>query len=261
MTQVDRSTIPLTLSSCSGLFFYALMLIVFAGCQHNDTSVNHKPNIMIFFFILIGATSILSAPESEGGSNIPPQNEAANTVDSILDSRDGRWYQVIRVDSLYWFNENLAFETDNSAVIDFDVDATHIHVRVYSFADAKTACPSGWRLPSVKEFDHLISSIFDTIYTGLATVPYDWATINANSTGFNFQRTGFLHKRKTLSRESFNLWLEDVDIQNAYHVHMYDTNHKDNSGNLSVFRHTHEKYNPKKNRKFSVRCVCSVHGR
>lgn len=198
-----------------------------------------------------------SIPDIEGRSGTP-KKEAVPTVDSILDSRDGRWYQIIRIDSLYWFNENLAFETDNSAMINFTVDTRSIRVRVYSFADAKTACPAGWRLPAVAEFDHLISSVFDTTHTGLTTVPYGWEAVNAHSAGFNFQRTGFMHKRKVLSRESFNLWLENTDIQNAYHVHMYDENHRSNSKNLSVFRHTHKKYNPKKNRKFPVRCVCEA---
>lgn len=215
---------------------------------------------IILPLLVISSICILSEPVDEKNASDPksPFQTEKNTIDSIFDPRDGRWYRVIRIDSLYWFNENLSFESANSQVI-VPVDGSkRVDIRVYSFKDSKTACPTGWRLPTVKEFDNLITAVFGTKHSGIATLKYDWATINSNPAGFNFDRTGFLHKKKIKSSESFNLWLDDKDIQNAYHVHMYDTNRKDKKENLTIFRHTHEKHNPKKNRKFSVRCVCEA---
>lgn len=67
------------------------------------------------------------------------------------------------------------------------------------------------------------------------------------------------HRKKNQSAKSFNLWLEDHLPEEAHHVHMYDVTPKDQSKNLTLFRHTHEKHNPiRKKRKLAVRCVCEV---
>ena len=215
---------------------------------------------ILLFFVIIGAIGMLWYTDAESRSIdfLSASEKEGNIIDSILDHRDGKWYNIIRVDSLLWFNENLSFNSTNSEVIKLGGDVNSINIRVYSFEDSKEACPSGWRLPTVKEFDNLIAAVFDTIYTGMATLPYNWKTINSNPIGFRFDQTGFLHRKKVKSRESFNLWLGDMDIRNAYHVHMYDTNRKDERENLTVFRHTHEKHKPKKNRKFPIRCVCEA---
>lgn len=182
------------------------------------------------------------------------RNSHLQILDSIKDGRDGMWYDVLRVDSLYWFNENLAYSTSGSEVLTNGMSS----VRVYSFEQSKIVCPEGWRLPTVEEFDHLISVIADTVFSGIITLNYDWQNVSENSLGYRFDQTGFLHKRKLESAESFNIWLDDPDLENAYHVHLCDTNPRDQKENLTVFRHTHEKHLPKKHRKFPVRCVCEV---
>jgi len=180
------------------------------------------------------------------------------TIDSVLDYRDNTYYKVIRVDSLYWFNENLAFESSNSQTIELDKDEQTAIVRVYSFEDSRKACPEGWRLPTVDEFDDLVSEIIEADYLGISTLPYNWQTINNNRLKFNFYQTGFLHKKKVMGRKSFNLWLDNSHNEDAYHVHLHDTEPEDGKDHLTIFRHTHEKYKPKKNRKFPIRCVCEV---
>lgn len=184
--------------------------------------------------------------------------QRASPPDSLLDRRDGRWYSVVRVDSLYWFNEPLAFATPHSVEIVSGLPMRKHRIRLYAFDQAQTACPDGWRLPTVSEFDQLIQAITDTIYLGLTTLEENWETINDNPVGFHFEQGGFLHKKRIKSPESFNLWLAPSDRDEAYHVHLYDTNRRDHQDHLTVFRHTHDRYNPKKNRKFAIRCVCEI---
>ena len=82
---------------------------------------------------------------------------------------------------------------------------------------------------------------------------YDWDDINEKNTrGFKFRETGYLHKKKRLSKSSFNMWIYNEKENDAYHAHMYEK--KD--GKLQLFRHTHAAKKPKKNRRFAVRCVC-----
>lgn len=176
-----------------------------------------------------------------------------NTLSKFIDERDNHSYHLIKVNDLIWFNENLSFKTKNSEPIN-NVSIPNVG-RLYSYQDSKIACPEGWRLPLVAEFDSLISEIFKTDYYGQSlNVDFNWKTIAHNQIGFNFNKTGLIHKKKYISQESFNIWLDNNDNDNAFHAHMYDTSQKENS--LTVFRHNHRKHKPKKNRKFAIRCVC-----
>lgn len=178
------------------------------------------------------------------------------STDSIVDLRDNIHYEVLKIDSLIWFNENLSLVTENSEAI--VTSSFRFEGRLYSFLESKSACPKGWRLPTVKEFDRLIDEVFNIDFTGLAELEYNWQTINNNPVGFNFNQTGLMHKRKVMSRESFNIWLDDSEVQGAYHAHMYETRPKNTTDYMSIFRHTHDQNKPKKNRKFAIRCVCEV---
>lgn len=205
--------------------------------------------------IVFLATGLLSYSVTRKVS--PPAADTVNhTVytDSLFDERDSSWYEVIRIDTLYWFNTNLSFKTPGSKQIHSD----YANGRLYAYADARLACPKGWRLPTVAEFDQLMRIAFDPSFTGLTYLPYNWQTINQNPAKLRFQQTGFLHKRRFLSAQSFNIWLDQTNPEEAYHVHMYDTHPQDSKRDLTIFRHTHQKHKPKKNRKFAARCVCEV---
>jgi len=162
----------------------------------------------------------------------------------------------MKVDNLIWFNQNLSFKTKNSEPIDNVSNPEG--ARLYSYYDSKIACPEGWRLPLVEEFDKLISEIFQINFYGQTTVDFNLKIINNNHIGFNFDQIGFLHKKKYKSRESFNLWLHNNDNESAFHVHMYDTKKGDKGKSLTIFRHNHTIHKPKKHRKFAVRCVCEA---
>jgi uncharacterized protein (TIGR02145 family) len=178
-------------------------------------------------------------------------------VHSILDERDGVWYDIVKIDSLYWFNENLSYQSVTGSDIILN-ERSGESIRVYSFADSKKVCPRGWRLPKKEEFDRLISQMTDTVFMGITTISYNWESIGLNPTGFSYGPTGFMHKKKIKSKQSFNLWLDDSNRDEAYHVHIYDADRSDNLERLTIFRHTHQKHDPTRNRKFPVRCVCEV---
>ena len=208
---------------------------------------------LIGISILIGTCAFFL--EVSGSKNTA---QSTNTINTYIDVRDNTSYEIIKVGKLVWFNENLSFKTEHSELV--ETNSGKNQGRLYAFADSKTACPQGWRLPTVREFDTLVSKTFNIDFYGHAKLNSDWTSINDNPIGFTFNHTGMLHKKKVLSRESFNIWLEDFNIDNAYHVHLYDVDKKDNSDDLTVFRHTHRIHKPKKNRKFGIRCVCETSG-
>ncbi|WP_298897454.1 FISUMP domain-containing protein [uncultured Psychroserpens sp.] len=169
-----------------------------------------------------------------------------------LDTRNDKKYELIKIDKLWWFNQDLDFKTPTSDYFDSKNEAFS-KSRLYYYEDAVKVCPKGWRLPNLKEFDVFLNQISEEEVHGIAELNYNWDNINKeHPKGFKFRKTGFLHKKKKLSKSSFNMWIFNDNSEDAYHAHMYESD----KGNLQLFRHTHTHKKPKKNRRFAVRCVC-----
>ena len=85
-----------------------------------------------------------------------------SSLSQVTDSRDGKQYRQVTVNGKWWFAENLAYyEKDADGNYTFGssyeaVKATEdIMGGFYSWEDAQTACPSGWRLPTLEEWNAL----------------------------------------------------------------------------------------------------------
>lgn len=75
---------------------------------------------------------------------------------TFTDSRDGKTYKFIKIGSLNWMAENLAFITAEESWYSWDSETENgKYGRLYTWNAAKQAVPAGWHLPTDDEWKQL----------------------------------------------------------------------------------------------------------
>jgi uncharacterized protein (TIGR02145 family) len=105
----------------------------------------------IILLILIPAVSV---------SGLYAQKKKNEIIrDSIVDSRDGKVYKMVKIGDKTWMAENLKWECEGSFVYESLPKNLKKLGRLYTYDASRKACPAGSHLPTLSEWDTLESAV------------------------------------------------------------------------------------------------------
>ena len=145
----------------------------------------------------------------------------------------GESYISFTYGSLRWMAENLHETGSGTAYQGCEVMNT-VFGRYYTYEEALTACPSGWRLPTAAEWDALGTDagklMADATFMDSKLWPYTKEVKITNETGFNAIPVGYLdssayYTTNVGEKEYAAFWTADAkDATLAYYRYIYAKN-------------------------------------
>lgn len=142
------------------------------------------------------------------------------------DSRDGKYYKYAYIGNTRWMAENLNYGNDSLGICSWDDDENcSEYGRFYTYEEARTVCPDGWRLPTENDFSELVENVGGSTNAAVYLRSTEWGgdLPGINAYGFSAKPTGLFRWGKTtdsfgrvepqlgFSSGSFHMWLSSVN--------------------------------------------------
>jgi len=176
---------------------------------------------------------------------------------TFIDTRNNKTYKAVQIGNQTWMAENLNYQPSSGSWCYGNDDSNcYKYGRLYDWNTAKTACPTGWRLPSNQDWNTLVTtSGGSSAGKNLKSAEYwKYGGKGVDSYGFSALPGGVRYTRGGFGDIGVGgyYWTDtEAGINSAYRRRIdYD---KDRVGELAVYSETKEDYG--KRFGFSVRCL------
>jgi uncharacterized protein (TIGR02145 family) len=141
-----------------------------------------------------GSVAAISS-SSDGGGNPSSSSSGGGgsgltgTSGTFTDSRDNKPYKWVKIGEQYWMAENLNYDVpsnDTDVCYEYATANCTTYGKLYDWATALAACPTGWHLPSDAEWTTLTDYVgSSTAGTKLKANSVLWST-NTGTDEFGF---------------------------------------------------------------------------
>jgi uncharacterized protein (TIGR02145 family) len=150
----------------------------------------------------------------DGDAPPPPPSD-----NRMYDPVDSRYYDVIKSGGLYWTVENFA---RSSAGVYYDGSEPFPQAgKLYTYAEAVSNAPQGWRLPTEAEIRSLQTAAGST--NGMKATT-QWQTANGTNTiGFALLPAGYNNGSFSYVNQRASLWLGNSSGYRFYILYSSDT--------------------------------------
>lgn len=221
-----------------------------------------KHSVIVLFVVIFfsACTDYVSQIEDRYGeweaSNNVHSSSSVKVVDptkislgSMTDARDGQKYKTVKIGTQTWMAQNLNYETANSYCYNDTASNCAKYGRLYTWAAAKSACPTGWHLPSHTEWNTLFAAVGGQSIAGSKFKSASGWYDNGNGTNdFSFSAlpAGFRKDYGGYGYEGYraNFWSSTED--NSYQAYRMDLSYASDNAYLNNYY---------KGYGFSVRCL------
>ena len=226
--------------------------LFFAACGDDSSSVEpsldeSSSSVVLSssssFSVILSSSSVSSPMSSWSGGG-------AGAIGSITDSRDGQSYKTVSIGTQTWMAQNLNYETANSYCYSDSPSNCTKYGRLYTWAAAKTACPTGWNLPAYEEFKTLFTAVGGSTGTKLKSTS-GWNSGGNSVSGtdnysFSALPAGYWNDDGKYDREGYDAYFwSSSEYDRTYAYRMYLSYDYGSAGLVSSYKYDG----------FSVRCV------
>lgn len=209
---------------------FACIFFLF-GCNSNSVTSDMDDGSLISSDANAGLSS--SGGFSSGSDNTPSSSSSSSLYELFVDSRDGRTYKTVKIGTQIWMAENLAYLPKLSGIDESSYTEALYYVMgnessvlsegmshnyteygaLYNYPAAMNACPTGWHLPSMSDWNTLFSFVGGTDSAGnVLKAPSQWDSGKHGATDYGFSALsgGFLGEnisgQPAFYRSEFGAW-------------------------------------------------------